>query len=280
MLTYQWYDFSEREFIPWPGVVVRGFPPFLSSCWGSGTPCTLIVTSNFTRGWQKVLSIIWPAILEFHWCLQVCLPFRSYDCGLSISLCLRFFEESYLPHSVGEGHIKFLHFPPYLLISSFRLWQRGGMKPKVSWWRVEERKRVLIGKRSWRKDGKCRAEDASSSYTWTTFPSPTVSQAGRSPFLEEKKQKSEQYPYNALPPQPLLFCLLCVTNFKCPAGSNYSILMSAVSNNCIVGCVTSSSACWPTPPHLRSPFPALRLPAWCLLAGWPSPGRGTRDEEP
>lgn len=30
---------------------------------------------------------------------------------------------------------------------------------------------------------------------------------------------------------PLL--LLCVTNLKCPAGTNYSILMSAVSSNCI-----------------------------------------------
>lgn len=57
---------------------------------------------------------------------------------------------------------------------------------------------------------------------------PTVSQAGRRQG-KKKRTKSIQ----CTPPLPLLFFLLCVTNLKCPAGTNYSILMSAVSNNCI-----------------------------------------------
>ena len=44
---------------------------------------------------------------------------------------------------------------------------------------------------------------------------------------KKKRTKSKQ----CTPPLPLLFFLLCVTNLKCPAGTNYSILMSAVSNN-------------------------------------------------
>lgn len=60
-----------------------------------------------------------------------------------------------------------------------------------------------------------------------------VSQAGGSPSWRRKGKKEHTIRTVHSPPPLLLFCLLCVTNLGCPAGTNYSILMSAVSNNCI-----------------------------------------------
>lgn len=100
------------------------------------------------------------------------------------------------------------------------------------------------------------------------------------PGGEKVKKKTQSIQYT--PSQPLPFCLLCVTNLECPAGTNYSILMSAVSKPhlALAGVLPLLPHADQPPSHLRSPFPTTKLPAGCLLEGWTSPCRVTRVREP
>lgn len=145
-----------------------------------------------------------------------------------------FFEKSYLPHSVCEGrHINFQHLSVNLLISSFLLWQKrwdeANRQAPVERWMRARRKR----------DGEYRSQKAS--HLPYTEPDCEADQLKLPPGGEKVKKEIKSLEYT--PSQPLLFCLLCVTNLQCPAGTNYSILMSAVSNNCIWKACYPSSTC-------------------------------------
>lgn len=82
------------------------------------------------------------------------------------------------------------------------------------------------------------------------------------------KSKKKTESVQCTPPPPLLFCLLYVTNLECPAGTNYSILMSAVSNNCIW------RACYPLI-HMLTATTSSQITflsdedACLVLASWP-----------
>lgn len=105
--------------------------------------------SSFMRGWHKVLLSRWWLAISL---IPADPPFGSYDLGLSIAFYVRFFEKSYLPHSVCEEcQTKFQPLSVNLLIGSFLLWQKrwdeahrrapdegwmreGGKQGQARWW--------------------------------------------------------------------------------------------------------------------------------------------------
>lgn len=90
-----------------------------------------------------------------------------------------------------------------------------------------------MGKQSRKGDGECRSEDSRSATHLGCLPQPHCEPGWLKPPPGGEKVEKKTKSIQCTPPQPLLFCLLCGTNLECPAGTNYSILMSAVSNNCI-----------------------------------------------
>lgn len=124
--------------------------------------------------------------------------------------------------------------------------------------------------------GECMSGDSHSALHLDLLPQPhTVSQAGRRQG-KKKRTKSIQ----CTPPLPLLFFLLCVTNLKCPAGTNYSILMSAVSNNgicwvcfCLIHMLTTTTASQITFPSNEAT--CLVLTSWLGISLQSHQGWGT-----